>query len=55
MLYTHLSSWTGTIGQLEVDVPSGLSLIQTHEVKKKEEEEKKEKKEKKEEGEDTPV
>jgi hypothetical protein len=31
----HLSSGAGTIGQLVTDVPSGLSLTESHETKKK--------------------
>jgi hypothetical protein len=34
MLHTHLSSGAGTMGQLEVDVPSGLSVTLPHETKK---------------------
>jgi hypothetical protein len=34
MLHNHLSSRAGTIGQLEADVLSGLSLTPPHEIKK---------------------
>jgi hypothetical protein len=34
MLHTHLSSGAGTIGQLVDDVPNGLRLISSHEIKK---------------------
>jgi hypothetical protein len=33
MLHTCLSSWTGTIGQLVADVPSGLSFTPLNEIK----------------------
>jgi hypothetical protein len=35
MLHTHISSGAGTVGQLVVIVPSGLSLTPPHETKKK--------------------
>jgi hypothetical protein len=35
MIHTHLSSGSGTIGQLVADVPSGLSLKPPHKIKKK--------------------
>jgi hypothetical protein len=35
LLHTHLSSGTGTVGQLVADVPSGLSLTPPQETKKK--------------------
>jgi hypothetical protein len=35
MLHAHLSSGAGAIGQLEVSVPSGLSLTPVHEIKNK--------------------
>jgi hypothetical protein len=34
MLYIHLSSGAGTIGQLVADVQSGLSLTAPQEIKK---------------------
>jgi hypothetical protein len=34
MLHTHVSFGTGTIGQLVADVPSELSLIPPHDIKK---------------------
>jgi hypothetical protein len=34
LLHAHLSSGAGTVGQLVADVPSGLSLVPLHEVKK---------------------
>jgi hypothetical protein len=34
MLHTHLLVVTGTTGQLLADIPSGLSLIPPHEIKK---------------------
>jgi hypothetical protein len=33
LLHTHLSSEAGNIDQLVTDVPSGLSLTPTHEIK----------------------
>jgi hypothetical protein len=33
MFHTHLSSGAGTIGQLVVDLPSGLSVTATQEIK----------------------
>jgi hypothetical protein len=33
-LYAHLSPGADTVGQLAVDVPSGLSLTPNHETKK---------------------
>jgi hypothetical protein len=35
MLHTHLSSGACTIGQLVIDIPSGLSVCQPHKIKKK--------------------
>jgi hypothetical protein len=34
-IHHHQSSWAGTIGQLEADVPNGLSLTPPQETKKK--------------------
>jgi hypothetical protein len=34
MIHIHLSSGAGTIGPLLADVPSGLSLTPSHEIKK---------------------
>jgi hypothetical protein len=36
MLYTHVSSGTGAVGQTVCDVPSGLSLTPAQENKKSE-------------------
>jgi hypothetical protein len=36
ILHTHLSSGAGTIGQLVANVPSEISLIPLHEIKKNE-------------------
>jgi hypothetical protein len=36
LLYTHLSSRAGKVGQLMADVPSGLSLTPSHITKEKE-------------------
>jgi hypothetical protein len=35
LIHTHLSSEAGTIGQLVVDVPSGLGLTPPQGIKKK--------------------
>jgi hypothetical protein len=35
LLHTHLSSGARTIGQLVIDIPSGLGVTQPHKIKKK--------------------